>query len=438
MQRLIYNKLLEWKNNNAYIMPLMVLGVRQCGKTYILNEFCQNEYSHYFYINLFEHPDIIKLYKSDLNSDDKFNQLKLYLNFDIESDDTVIFFDEIQESEELIAELKYFCEKHNNLRIVCAGSLLGVALNRLKKSFPVGKVKIINLYPMNFKEFLMALDENMLIEEIKNCYESNKSMSELLHNKALNYYKTFQIVGGMPRNIQNYLNNNKDITKMDNSILNDIRLEYAKDMKKYLKDSKDALRIESTYYSIPSQLANESNKFQFSKIKNGARRKDFDTAIDFLISSNLVNISYQVTTPEIPLEGFANRNTFKLFISDIGILNNMLNIKPIDIMMDNLSLFKGSITENYVANELIFNNYLLYYWQSNGIAEVDFLLYTNDGIIPIEVKASDNTQSKSLKIYMEKYNPKYSIRISSKNFGFNNDTKIKSIPLYAVFCLENN
>ena len=434
MKRKIYDELLRWKKNNS--KPLMVLGVRQCGKTYIINEFCKNEYKNYIYVNLFEQENIVNLYNSSLNSDEKFKQLKVLVDFDLEIEDTILFIDEIQESEQLVSELKYFCEKHNNVRIICAGSLLGVKLKRTKFSFPVGKVKMINMYPLDFEEFLLAMNQELLINAIKECYEQNKKISLPLHEKALGFYRTYLITGGMPESIKNMVDTNGDYIKYDKTILKDILNSYFNDMDKYVTSLVEALKIRRVYNSLPSQLSNLSNKFQYSKIENGARSRDYETSIDWLEASNMVVQSKCVKIPEIPLEGFVLEDTFKLYLSDVGILNSILKINLDDILTDNLSLYKGIIAENYVANQLVSNGFDLYYWKNNNKAEVDFLLYTSDGIIPIEVKAGNNTQAKSLNIYNETYKPKYAIRISTKEFGYNPKTKIKSIPLYAVFLLK--
>ena len=434
MKRKIYDELLKWKNNNN--KPLMVLGVRQCGKTYIINEFCKNEYKNYIYVNLFEQDNIVKLYNSSLNSDEKFKQLKVLIDFDLDIEDTILFIDEIQESEQLISELKYFCEKHNNVRIICAGSLLGVKLKRTKFSFPVGKVKMLNMYPLDFEEFLLAMNQELLIETIKECYEQNKQISLPLHEKALGYYRTYLITGGMPESIKSMVDTNGDYIKYDNTILKDILNSYFNDMDKYVTSLVEALKIRRIYNSLPSQLSNLSNKFQYSKIEKGARARDYETSLDWLEASNMVIRSKCVKNSEIPLEGFILEDTFKLYLSDVGILNSILKINIDDILTDNISLYKGIIAENYVANQLICNGFDLYYWKNNNKAEIDFLLYTSDGIIPVEVKAGNNTQAKSLNIYNEIYNPKYAIRISTKEFGYNPKTKIKSIPLYAVFLLK--
>ena len=438
MKRKIYDELLKWKKNTDNVKPLMLLGVRQSGKTYIINEFCKNEYSNYVYVNLFENTNVIELYNSNLTSIEKFNRLKLLLDFDFEKEDTILFIDEIQESEKLISELKYFQENHNNVRIICAGSLLGVKLKRSKFSFPVGKVKMLNMYPMDFEEFLVAMNQEMLIDLIKDCYKNNKQITSTIHEKALNLYRIYLITGGMPESVNNMVKTNGDYIKYDKTILTDIVSSYFKDMDKYVTNESEALRINRVYDSLPSQLSNISNKFQYSNVSKDARAREYATAIDWLEASNMVLRCKAIKTPEIPLEGFVDVDTFKLYLSDVGILNNILKLNIEDILSDNISLYKGVIAENFVANQLVCNGFDLYYYRSNNTSEVDFLLYTKDGIIPVEVKAGNATQSKSLKLYIEKYKPKYAIRISTKDFGYDPKTNIKSIPLYATFLIKGD
>ena len=435
MKRKIYNQLIEWKNNKIN-KPLLILGVRQCGKTYIINEFCQNEYKNYLKINLLERNDVVNLYKENINSEEKYKRLKAMINFDFDTENSILFIDEIQESEELISELKYFCEEHNNVRIICAGSLLGVKLKRLTKSFPVGKVYIKNMYPMDFEEYLIANDENFLIESIKECFVNNKPMLSL-HTKALKYYNSYLLTGGMPESVLNLININGDYIKYDKNIISNIIETYFDDMKKYIQTQTEALRIRALYESLPSQLSNSSHKFQYSKLNTGAKSRDYELPLDWLLSANMVQKVNCVKTIEKPLKGFEDSDTFKLFLSDIGILNNLLNISINDILNDNLKIYKGIITENYVANQLLANEIPLFYWKNKQNVEVDFLIETKDGIIPIEVKSSDNTQSKSLKIYNGLFNPPYAIRMSTKDFGYNSETKIKSVPLYATFLIKD-
>lgn len=438
MKRKIYRELVEWKNNKSNAKPLMVLGVRQAGKTYIIDQFCKQNFKNYIYVNLLESNQLIDLYNEPFTSDEKFAQLKVLLGFDIEKEDTVLFIDEIQESEKLISELKYFCEKHNHVKIICAGSLLGVKLKRSKFSFPVGKVKMLTMYPMDFEEFLIAMGEELLIDLIKESYKNNKQVSVSIHEKALTLYRNYLITGGMPESVANMVYTKGDYIAYDTSILSNILDSYFNDMNKYVKDDFEALKIKRVYNSLPAQLANLSHKFQFSKVDSKARAREYETSLDWLQASNMVLASKEVAVPEIPLEGFVNAEVFKLYLSDVGILNNILKLSIRDILTDNISLYKGIIAENYVANQLVCMGHDLYYWQSNNTAEIDFLLYTKDGIIPVEVKAGDSTNSKSLNVYIEKFNPKYSIRISTKNFGYDETKKIKSIPLYAVFCIEKD
>ena len=436
MKRKIYNQLLDWKTNTNK-KPMIVLGVRQCGKTYIIEEFCKNEFNKYYKLNLFQRTDVVDLYKRNINSEEKYKLLKSMINFDFDEDGSILFIDEIQESEELISDLKYFCEEHNNVRIICAGSLLGVKLKRFSKSFPVGKVWMLNMYPMDFEEFLIAFNQNMLLDYIKECFNENKSM-HTLHDKAMYYYKNYLITGGMPESVMNMIEIDNDYIKYDKRIINTIIDSYFDDMKKYIENSNETLKIRRLYESLPNQLANSSHKFQYSKITKNAKTRDYELPLDWLLSSNMVLKVNCVSNPEKPLKGFEKQDVFKLFLSDVGVLNNLLNISMNDILNDKLGIYKGVLAENYVANQLVSNDISVFYWKSNAEAEVDFLIETsNDGIIPIEVKADTNTQSKSLKAYNDLYNPKYMIRISSKDFGYNPETKIKSIPLYASFLICN-
>lgn len=435
MKRKIYNQLLEWKNYKNK-KPLIVIGVRQCGKTYVIEEFCKKEFKKQYTLNLFQRNDVVKMYKQNISSLEKYNQLKSMINFDFDENDSILFIDEIQESEELISDLKYFCEEHNNVNIICAGSLLGVKLKRFSKSFPVGKVWMFNMYPMDFEEYLIAFGEKMLLDYIKDCFNNNKSMGAL-HDKAMRYYKNYLITGGMPESVMNMIEINGSYVNYNKKIISNIIESYFDDMKKYIESPSETVKIRALYNSLPNQLSNKSHKFQYSKIIKNGKSRDYDLPLDWLLSSNMVSKVNSISIPQKPLKGFENQDTFKLFLSDVGILNNLLNVSINDILMDELEIYKGVIAENYVANQLISNEIPIFYWRSDAEAEVDFLIETtSDGIIPIEVKASDNTQSKSLKVYDGLYHPKYKIRISTKDFGYEPKSSIKSIPLYAAFLIR--
>ena len=415
----------------------MVIGARQIGKTYIINEFCEENYNDYIYINLMDDEGIIEIFDEKINTDEKVRKMELYLGHTIK-ENTVIFFDEIQESENLIAALKYFCESDFPYKIICAGSLLGVKLKRFNKSFPVGKVIIKYMYPLNFEEFLMAIDYSQAIEEIRKCFNNNEKMSNPIHEKLLNYYRIFLATGGMPVAVNNIIENKLNILEFDNNLLQSIIDAYLADMKKYTLNYYESVKIEKIYKNIPSQLAKENKKFQFSKIEQYARRRDYESSLDWLIASKLVIPCYFVNKFETPLKGFMDEEKFKLYLSDSGILTQLLEIPRNKILLNENFQYKGVITGNYVANELQTNGINLYYWAKNQVAEIDFLIDTSKGVIPIEVKANENKKSKSLNYFMKENKINFAIRISANNFGFENN--IKSVPLYAVFCIkkENN
>ncbi len=433
MKRKIYEDLLKWKNTESKI-PLMVVGARQIGKTYIINEFCKKEFKKYIYINLLETPEIVSIFSRDINIMEKFKRMEIFLDTKIDIENTVIFFDEVQESEDIISALKFFCESEEKFKIICAGSLLGVKINRFKKSFPVGKVRILNMASMDFEEFLMANENFMLIDEIYNSYNKMMPIDNVLHNKLIELYKMYLCVGGMPEAVKDIINKKMNILEFNKNIASDIIISYLNDMNKYVVSNAESIKIEAIYKSIPTQLSNPSNKFQYSKLNKNARSRDYIEPLNWLISSSMIYKSNLIKNIQIPLKGFIDEKCFKLYLSDVGLLTSLLGVKYNDIILDNLEIYKGIITENYVATQFVSNKNDLYYWSSSNKAEIDFLLYNDDGIIPVEVKANKNIKSKSLNMYIEKFKPKYSIRISNKNFGFENG--IKSVPLYATFCIK--
>lgn len=437
MKRKIYGELKKWKEKGMK-KPLMIIGARQVGKTYIIRKFCEKEYPQYVYINLFENEDIVKLFAKEISMLEKVRTFKIMIKdsqgIDIDFEKTIIFFDEVQESEEIISSLKYFNESEVGYKIICAGSLLGVKLKRMKKSFPVGKVDMINMYPMDFEEFLMATLGNDIIDIIGEHYTNNEPIIEELHYKLMSLYRLYLCVGGMPEAVEDLINNDKDILKIDRSIVKNILNGYFNDMKKYVKDATESVRIEQIYRSIPSQIGNVSNKFQYSSIRTGARSKNYETALQWLLSSSLINKVCMLKSPQIPPNAYKDEEVFKLYLGDVGILNSLLNINFEDIILDKDFIYKGEITKNYINQQLNINFEDIYYWKSHNTAEVDFLIYNKDGIIPIEVKAGDGVQSKSLKVYMQRYNAKYGIKICAKNFGYANN--IKTIPLYAAFLIK--
>ncbi len=430
MKRKLYDKLLNWKENKIN-MPYMLVGARQIGKTYIITEFCKNEFKDYVYINLDLMEDIKNIFEDTINPDEIIKNMEIILSRNINIEETIIFIDEIQVSERAISSLKYFCESDKNYKIIVAGSLLGVKINRFKSSFPVGKVWIEYLYPMDFEEFLWAIGEEKLAKAIRESYAFMKPMLEAVHQKTIKLYNEYICIGGMPASILHYIECDKDIMKYEDNTLNMIIMSYLADMSKYTENI-EAIRNNKIYNSIPAQLGKENKKFKYSLVEKSARTREYASSMDWLISSNMILKCQGIATPKSPLTAYTEEN-FKIYLNDIGLLRVLSKISVNEIITEKNMLYKGALTENYVAQN-IYNKYReLYYWSINNMYEVDFLLNIEGDIIPVEVKSSDNTTSKSLNYYINRYKPKYSIRISTKNFGEANG--IKSIPLYASFLI---
>lgn len=430
MNREIEKDLIIWKGKKNK-KPLVIQGARQIGKTYIIKKFGRENYDNVIYVNFEINLEIKSIINENINPEYIINKLELFFGEKILENKTLIVFDEIQCSERALTSLKYFCEDAPKIDIIAAGSLLGVAINREKYSFPVGKVQMINMYPLSFKEFLLALKQENLIEEITRCFNENTVMSKILHEKCLELYRSYLIVGGMPEVLKNYFEEKKLLAAKD--IKDEILESYRKDMTKYATSS-ESNKILGAFNSIPVQLAKENKKFQYKIIQKGGTASIFGESILWLNNSGLINQVFK-TNSNIPLEIHKDISSFKLYLNDVGLLISLgkYPLHQIDLKDEIGMMSIGSVTENYVANELRINNYDRYYWESDGIAEIDFLLQKDFDIIPIEVKSNTNIKSRSLNEYIKKYNPKYSIRISIRNFGFENN--IKSVPLYAVFCI---
>lgn len=430
MYRKIEEELKKWKND--YKMPLMLVGARQTGKTYILEKFCKNNFDNYVYINLDKEEDIAEIFENTIEPDTIVEKIEIIKNLVINPEDTIIFFDEIQVSERAITSLKYFCESEKPYKIVCAGSLLGVKINRFKSSFPVGKVTIKYLYPMFFEEYLIALGEEKLLNEIKIHYDSNESLMNPIHEKALDLYKKYLVLGGMPALINNFIENECNISHVNFELQEQIITSYLADMNKYTENS-EGIKNNQIYNSIPKELARENNIFKYSIVDKDARKIRYESSLDWLLASNMILKCDLAEKNESPLKAFASLDKFKLYLSDVGLLRSLSNLDYSEILLDKNEMFRGVLTENYIACELYPKSKELFYYNFDRY-EIDFLLKLDGDIIPVEVKSGRRTNSKSLNEYIKKYNPKYSIRISSKNFGF--EDNIKSVPLYAVFCIN--
>ena len=430
MQRKIYEKLLYWKNNKIK-MPYMLIGARQTGKTYILTEFCKTEFENYVYINLDSMENIRRIFEQTIEPEEIIKNIEAVMEINIDIEKTIIFIDEIQVSERAISSLKYFCESEKEYKIVVAGSLLGVKINRFKSSFPVGKVWIEYLYPMDFEEFLLSIGEEKLLKLIKESYYELKPMLDVTHKKALDLYNEYLCIGGMPAAILNYIENNKNIFQFNEEILQMIITSYLADMSKYTENI-ESIRNNKIYNSMPAQLGKENKKFKYSLVEKSARAREYESSMEWLLTSNMLLKCQSVSNPKSPLKAYIENN-FKIYLSDIGLLRVLCKISINEIFTNKNMLYKGVFIENYVAENLYCKYRELYYWALGNEYEVDFLINLDGDIIPIEVKASDNTTSKSLNYYIKRYKPKYAIRLSTKNFGEANG--IKSIPLYASFLI---
>ena len=426
MKRKIYNELLKWKDMDIKVkMPLLLYGARQIGKTYILKEFGKNEYKNTVYLNFENDIGLNEIFTDNISPKKLIPKIEQYFSTAINPKDTLIIFDEIQASNRALTSLKYFCEEMPEIDIIGAGSLLGVHINSENFSFPVGKVFTKTMYPLNFEEFLMASDKAIFTDKIKEAFFNNTPLSDELHNILLELYKSYLIVGGMPLSTQSYF----EKTSLDFKVAQELIVNtYTSDMSKY-SDKAQSVKTINAYNSILAQLSKENKKFQYKLIAKGARASLFGESIDWLVRAGVVIKADKVNVGNAPLEMARDLSSFKLYMSDTGLFCNKAGI-----IWDNINIFDatylGGLIENYVATNLVSNNYELYYWESNGKAEVDFII-NKDGVnIPIEVKKGKNTKARSLEMFVKQYKPKYSVRISSKNFGFENN--IKSVPLYAV------
>jgi predicted AAA+ superfamily ATPase len=347
--------------------------------------------------------------------------------------DTLIFFDEIQDCTLALASLKYFYEEGLEYDIIAAWGLVGTVSNRDGYSSLVGKVNKLIMRPMNFYEFLLALGYQQLASLISDCYNNDAPIFETHHVLAMSLYRTYLIVGGMPKAVEEYVNN-KDfefVRSVQNQILND----YATSSTKYTANKNDGAKIMAIYTSIPYQLARENKKFQYSLINSNARAVSYEESLAWLIEAALVDKTNKVNHGLSPLYSYIDATSYKIYLNDIGLLTTMSNLAPMLILNGNYSgEYKGALTENYVSQQLVFNGYDMCYWESPGEAKLGFVVQKDDEVIPLDVKDAENTKAKSLSIFINKYDIKKSIRISGKNFGFENG--IKSVPLYAVWCIK--
>ncbi|MCD7930171.1 MAG: ATP-binding protein [Tannerellaceae bacterium] len=426
MERISMHYLKEWKDKSRR-KPLIVRGARQVGKTWLIKEFGKIEYEQTAYINFENSKALQTLFTSDFEISRIITALQIQTGLQIHPENTLIVFDEIQEAEGGLTSLKYFYENAPEYHIIAAGSLLGVALHSTK-SFPVGKVDFMDLYPLNFSEFLLALNQKPLLELLES---KNWELIKTFKEKYIGLLRQYYYIGGMPEVVSSFIREN-DFTEVRN-IQKQILISYEQDFSKHAPNE-IVPRLRMLWNSIPAQLSKENKKFIFGLVKKGARAKEYELALSWLIDCGLVYQIHRITKPDIPLKGYVDNSAFKLYIVDVGLLAAMGDIDVKTLLEGNriFEEFKGALTEQYVLQQLIINPDMpVYYWSAEtGIAELDFVVQYGGRVIPIEVKAEENLQAKSLKSYYQKYNPEIALRTSMSDYR--EEEWLTNIPLYAI------
>lgn len=440
MKRKLLNRLIDWKKQQDR-QPLLIYGARQVGKTHLVRTvFGAEQYESVCYVNFeYEYNRIAPLFDSDLDPKRIVADLEIAKNMKVDPSQTLIIFDEIQLCENALTSLKYFAELAPEYQIVATGSLFSVAVHRSELTFPVGKVEVLHMFPMDFEEFLWALDKQRIAIAIRTCFEENTPFS--FHDDALRLYQEYLLVGGMPKAVSCYA----DSSSFDRvrSIHRSLHDTYISDIARYIGDSNTA-RTLGLWRSIPYQLMKENKKFKFSDIEKTARSHQYVEAFDWLSAAGLIYKCELTTDGQPPFISAGDTSIFKVYLFDTGMLSTSLNIDPSMVLLKDetyesliSSNARGALAENYVMQSLKANGIAANYWRSKGSAEVDFLFQnTHMQAIPVEVKSGTNVRSKNLMVFQDKYDSSFCVRISAKNFGYENG--IKSIPLYAAFCIETD
>ena len=426
MYRIAIEKLLKWKQSKRR-KPLTIEGARQVGKTWLMKEFGQKEYTDTIYINFDSNSRMAELFASDLDTDRLIMGLELYVGHKIDPDNSLLIFDEVQEVPRALASLKYFYENAPQYHIVCAGSLLGIALHQ-GTSFPVGKVDFLKLYPLSFKEFLMATDKERFAELLD---KQDFGMITCFKQTYIDSLKQYYFVGGMPEAVQSFAEN-KDFNEV-REIQKRILAAYEQDFSKHAPNE-IVPRLRMLWNSIPSQLAKENKKFIYGLVREGARAKDYETAIMWLSDCGLVHKVSRVNAAGIPLRAYEDLKAFKLFVVDVGLLGCLTGLRQRTLLDGNdlFVEFKGALTQQYVCQQLktIEDLDVYYYTNDRGSCEVDFVVDTGEQIVPVEVKAEVNLRAKSLKTYQEKFSSVISIRTSMSDYK--KEEWLVNLPLYAI------
>ncbi|MBR6475891.1 MAG: ATP-binding protein [Lachnospiraceae bacterium] len=426
MERLLMQELIKWKDSKRR-KPLILWGARQVGKTWLMQEFGKRFFENTVYISFYNNKKIADIFEKDYDTKRIINALEIELHQKIDKRNTLLIFDEVQSAHKVVESLKYFCEEAGEYAVVAAGSLLGVTIHK-DISFPVGKVDEMHLYPMNFREFLLACGEDKLAEY---CIDASSAEVSDFSERYKELLKTYYCVGGMPEAVKVYTEENDlaEVRKVQLAILQ----QYEGDFGKHVSPN-ELPRIRMVWNSLPTQLAKENKKFFFGQIKQGARQKDFEVAIEWLLDAGLVYKVFKVTKPAMPLKSYVDFSAFKIFMIDVGLLSAFSELDTESVMRGNnlFTEFKGALTEQYVLQQLVSDTkYTPYYYSGEkSVYEVDFLIQKGSDIIPLEVKAEDNLKSKSLKYFYDKFKPGGAIRTSTALYR--EQEWMKNIPLWAI------
>ena len=432
MKREFIKELVKWRDNSRR-KPLLITGVRQCGKTHTLKEFGNTCFDNVCYVNLESSSNYAAIFDYDFDVKRIIREIELIEQCKIIPGKTLLILDEIQEVPRAITALKYFCEEMRELHVACAGSLLGVALRNENIAFPVGKVNRKKMYPMSFKEFVVANGQEKYIELLAN-WNREREIPEVYSRPLEQLLKEYYIVGGMPEVVQEYVNTHDFKTVQE--IQDEILADYADDFSKHAPAS-EVEKIRLVWDSIPKQLAKENNKFMFSHVKEGKRAHELEAALQWLKNAGLAHLLELVRNVETPLSANADATYFKAYVSDCGLLCRRLGLGYKDFLgeTNNLKTFKGAVVENYVMNELICYGKQPFFWRSGNTAELDFLFEEDGEIVPVEVKSATNTQAKSYKQFCKRYGPRRGYKLSLKNLAVNDceGTETTSLPLYLLW-----
>ena len=426
MYRTKIEALYKWKCN-PYRKPLIIQGARQVGKTWLIKEFGRTSFKQMVYVNFEDEVRLQQLFLQDLNPKRIITQLELFFQTIIDAKETLIVFDEIQSAQKGLTSLKYFCEDTPEYHIIASDSLLGMNLHN-KVSFPVGKVDFLYLYPMNFYEFLLATGENGVAQILAN---KQWDVLSIFTSKFKEYLKYYFYIGGMPEVVNHFVDNRdwKEVRQIQKKILSAYENDFSKHVPK-----EEIQRINMVWNSIPAQLGKENKKFIYGVMREGARAKEFEMVIQWLVSSGLLLKTYKISKPAMPLIAYQDLFTFKLYVHDIGLLSAMANL-DIQTLVDGNTLFtefKGALTEQFVMQQLISSeiDHIAYWTNDKSTSEVDFVIQHKGEIFPIEVKAAENLKAKSFKFFCEKYHPKEAIRTSLSDYR--KESWLTNVPLYII------